>query len=96
MVTASFTPQPETLRPGIKAPVRETLLTPRFYTTDFEAIAEMVLTLQEDEIEAALEELRNDYNRDHFVRNDDFKRSFDHIEGATRLAFIDFLERSCT
>jgi len=96
MVTASFTPQPETLRPGIKAPVKETLLTPRFYTTDFEAIAEMVLTLQEDEIEAALQELRNDYNRDHFVRNDDFKRSFDHIEGATRLAFIDFLERSCT
>jgi magnesium-protoporphyrin IX monomethyl ester (oxidative) cyclase len=96
MVTASFTPQPDTLRPGIKAPVKETLLTPRFYTTDFEAIAEMVLTLQEDEIEAALEELRNDYNRHHFVRNDDFKRSFDHIEGATRLAFIDFLERSCT
>ncbi|MEB3160655.1 MAG: magnesium-protoporphyrin IX monomethyl ester (oxidative) cyclase, partial [Synechocystis sp.] len=96
MVTAAFSPQPETLRPGIKAPVQETLLTPRFYTTDFEAISEMVLTLQEDEIEAALEELRNDYNRHHFVRNDDFKRSFDHIDGVTRLAFIDFLERSCT
>jgi magnesium-protoporphyrin IX monomethyl ester (oxidative) cyclase len=96
MVTASFTPQPDTLRPGIKAPVKETLLTPRFYTTNFEAIAEMVLTLQADEIEAVLEELRQDYNRHHFVRNDDFKGGFDHIEGATRLAFIDFLERSCT
>lgn len=96
MVTAAYNPPLETIRPGIKAPVKETLLTPRFYTTDFEAIAQMVLTLQEDEIEAALEELRNDYNRHHFVRNDDFKRSFDGIDETTRLAFIDFLERSCT
>lgn len=96
MVSASLPPQPETLRPGIKAPVKETLLTPRFYTTDFEKIANMVLTLQDEEIEAALEELRTDYNRHHFVRNEEFKQSFAHIEGATRLAFIDFLERSCT
>lgn len=97
MVTATLPAQePATLRPGIKAPVKETLLTPRFYTTDFEAIAEMVLTLQEEEIEAALAELRADYNRHHFVRDEQFQQSWDHIDGKTRLAFIDFLERSCT
>ncbi|MBE9175439.1 magnesium-protoporphyrin IX monomethyl ester (oxidative) cyclase [Synechocystis salina LEGE 06155] len=96
MVSTPLPTQLETIRPGIKAPVKETLLTPRFYTTDFDKVANMVLTLQDEEIEAALEELRADYNRHHFVRNDDFRRSFDHIDGATRLAFIDFLERSCT
>jgi magnesium-protoporphyrin IX monomethyl ester (oxidative) cyclase len=28
---------------GIKAPVQETLLTPRFYITDFDAVAQMNL-----------------------------------------------------
>jgi magnesium-protoporphyrin IX monomethyl ester (oxidative) cyclase len=37
------TPEPELLKPGIKALVQETLLTPRFYTTDFEAIATPVM-----------------------------------------------------
>ena len=47
MVTAVPTSTLEILRPGIKAPVKETLLTPRFYTTDFDAIANMALELQE-------------------------------------------------
>jgi len=96
MVTAFSPANTATLRPGIKAPVKETLLTPRFYTTDFEAIAHMVLDLQDEEIAAALEELRADYNRHHFVRNESFDGSIEHIDEKTRAAFIDFLERSCT
>lgn len=96
MVTALPNPNADLLRPGIKAPVKETLLTPRFYTTDFEAIAQMVLDSQAEEMEAALNELRADYNRHHFVRDDEFEQSWDHIDGDTRAAFIDFLERSCT
>ena len=79
MVTAFSPSDTVTLRPGIKAPVKETLLTPRFYTTDFEAIANMVLDLQDDEIAAALDELRADYNRHHFIRDDSFDGSIDHI-----------------
>ena len=26
------------MRPGIKVPAKETILTPRFYTTDFDAV----------------------------------------------------------
>jgi magnesium-protoporphyrin IX monomethyl ester (oxidative) cyclase len=96
MVTAAPTPTFDILRPGIKAPVKETLLTPRFYTTDFDKIANMALELQEEEIQASLDELRADYNRYHFVRDEEFKQSWDHIDGETRHAFIDFLERSCT
>lgn len=37
-----------------KAVLRETILTPRFYTTDFEAAANFDLSLQETEIKAML------------------------------------------
>lgn len=85
-----------TLRPGIKAPVQETLLTPRFYTTDFDKVAQMDLSQQTTELESVLAELRADYNRHHFVRNTEFEQCWEHIDGDTRRAFIDFLERSCT
>ncbi len=96
MVTSLPTPEPEVLKPAIKAPVQETLLTPRFYTTDFAAIAKMTLDLQEEQVQAILAELRADYNRHHFVRDQEFEQSWENIDGETRRAFIDFLERSCT
>jgi magnesium-protoporphyrin IX monomethyl ester (oxidative) cyclase len=84
------------LKPGVKAPVKETLLTPRFYTTDFDAMAKMDLSHCQKELEAVINELRADYNRYHFVRNEEFERSWSHIPQETRATFVDFLERSCT
>lgn len=84
------------LRPGIKVPAKETILTPRFYTTDFEAMEKMDISVNEDELRAILEEFRVDYNRHHFVRNQEFDQSWDHIDGETRRLFVEFLERSCT
>jgi magnesium-protoporphyrin IX monomethyl ester (oxidative) cyclase len=86
----------EELRPGIKAPAQDTILTPRFYTTNFEEMAKMDISANEDELQAILEEFRADYNRHHFVRNEEFQQSWDHIDGETRRLFIEFLERSCT
>ncbi|MBD2494979.1 magnesium-protoporphyrin IX monomethyl ester (oxidative) cyclase [Nostoc sp. FACHB-280] len=96
MVDSVATPEPQLLKPGVKAPVAETLLTPRFYTTDFDAVARLDISANEAEIKAVIDELRADYNRHHFVRDDEFKQSWDHITGEKRRAFIDFLERSCT
>jgi magnesium-protoporphyrin IX monomethyl ester (oxidative) cyclase len=79
-----------------KTATEETLLTPRFYTTDFEAIAKMDISSQEEELKAMIAEMRADYNRDHFLRDEDFKQSWDHIDEQTRRVFVDFLERSCT
>lgn len=84
------------LEPGIKAPVQQTLLTPRFYTTDFDKVAGLDLSQQTEELESVIAELRADYNRHHFVRNEDFNRDWSHISGETRKAFIEFLERSIT
>ena len=84
-------------KPAIKkTSTEETLLAPRFYTTDFEAVANMDISSQEKELKAMIAEMKTDYNRDHFVRDEEFKQSWDHIDEKTRRIFVDFLERSCT
>lgn len=96
MVDSLKKPGFEELRPGVKVPAKETILTPRFYTTDFDEMAKMDISVNEDELRAILEEFRIDYNRHHFVRSEEFNQSWDHIDGESRQLFIEFLERSCT
>uniref|UniRef100_A0A141SCQ9 Probable magnesium-protoporphyrin IX monomethyl ester [oxidative] cyclase n=1 Tax=Sporolithon durum TaxID=48970 RepID=A0A141SCQ9_9FLOR len=75
---------------------KETLLTPRFYTTDFKEMSEINIKSNEKEFKALLEELRADYNRQHFIRGDEFQQKWDKFDKQTKLLFIEFLERSCT
>jgi magnesium-protoporphyrin IX monomethyl ester (oxidative) cyclase len=97
MVTSVSKPSSfDEIRPGVKRPAKETLLTPRFYTTDFEEMAKMDLSVNEEELQAIIEEMRLDYNRTHFVRDERFDRSWDDIPAQTRQIFIEFLESSCT
>ncbi|HIK39860.1 magnesium-protoporphyrin IX monomethyl ester (oxidative) cyclase [Thermoleptolyngbya sichuanensis A183] len=96
MVDSLKKPGFEEMRPGVKVPAKETILTPRFYTTDFDEMAKMDISVNEDELRAILEEFRTDYNRHHFVRSEEFNQSWDHIDGESRQLFIEFLERSCT
>uniref|UniRef100_A0A7S0WI92 magnesium-protoporphyrin IX monomethyl ester (oxidative) cyclase n=1 Tax=Pyramimonas obovata TaxID=1411642 RepID=A0A7S0WI92_9CHLO len=91
----------KTMRSGIKEAADENLLTPRFYTTDFDEMEKMfnekmMSNLDMAEFEATLKEFQEDYNQKHFVRNDEFKAAADNIQGPTRKIFIEFLERSCT
>ncbi|KAL4554539.1 hypothetical protein LXL04_039370 [Taraxacum kok-saghyz] len=81
--------------------IKETLLVPRFYTTDFDEMeqlfnTEMNKNLNEAEFEALLQEFKTDYNQTHFVRNKEFKEVADGIQGPMRQIFVEFLERSCT
>jgi len=91
----------KTMRNGVKVASDETLLTPRFYTTDFDEMErlfskELNPNIDLDELEAMATEFRNDYNQRHFVRNETFKAAAENITGDTRKIFIEFLERSCT
>lgn len=78
-----------------KPTIQETLLVPRFYTTDFDAAANLDLSAQEAELRTMLAEMQADYNRYHFVRDESFQQSWEHITGEARQAFVDYLERSC-
>ncbi|GIL47678.1 hypothetical protein Vafri_4440 [Volvox africanus] len=91
----------KTMRDGIKVAADETLLTPRFYTTDFDEMErlfslELNKNLDMSEFDAMLAEFKQDYNQRHFVRNETFKAAAEKIQGPTRKIFIEFLERSCT
>jgi len=75
---------------------QETLLTPRFYTTDFKEMSNLDISLNTDEFEALLQEFRADYNKQHFIRDEEFNKSWNTLDNKTKLLFIEFLERSCT
>jgi magnesium-protoporphyrin IX monomethyl ester (oxidative) cyclase len=79
-----------------KIAAKETLLTPRFYTTNFKELSQLDISSNVKEIEAIVEEFRIDYNRDHFIRDKEFLKSWDFFDEKTRNIFIEFLERSCT
>jgi magnesium-protoporphyrin IX monomethyl ester (oxidative) cyclase len=76
-----------------KDPEKDTILTPRFYTTDFEAMAAMDLRPNEAELEAICEEFRKDYNRHHFVRNGEFDGAAEQLDPETRKCSLNFLSR---
>ncbi|MED6171948.1 cardiolipin synthase [Stylosanthes scabra] len=57
-----------------KTAIKETLLTPRFYTTDFDEMemlfnTEINKNLNQDEFVALLQEFKTDYNQTHFKTN---------------------------
>jgi magnesium-protoporphyrin IX monomethyl ester (oxidative) cyclase len=79
-----------------KTVAKETLLTPRFYTTNFEEICNLDISSNLEEISAIVEEFRIDYNRDHFIRDKEFLTTWDFFDEKTKNIFVEFLERSCT
>ena len=79
-----------------KSDSKETLLTPRFYTTNFKEISQLDISSNQEELESIIEEFRIDYNRDHFIRDKEFLNTWDFFDERTRNIFIEFLERSCT
>ena len=98
--TSSQSP-PKPSKNANKAAIKETLLTPRFYTTDFDEMETLFNTeinknLNQAEFEALLQEFKTDYNQTHFVRNKEFKEAADKMQGDLRQIFVEFLERSCT
>ena len=76
------------IRPGVKTPAKDTILTPRFYTTDFEEMANMDVSSNEAELKAIIAEFKEDYNRHHFVRNEQFDGAWDHIQGEKNVSFL--------
>lgn len=84
-------------KPDIAQRVKqETLLTPRFYTTDFDAVAKLDISAMEADFRAMLAEFETDYNREHFQRDEAFEAEARQIDPQWRELMVEFLERSCT
>ena len=103
-MSSTATPPPPTAaskKKTQKQEIKESLLTPRFYTTDFDEMEQLFNTeinknLNMAEFEALLQEFKTDFNQTHFVRNKEFKEAADKMQGPLRQIFVEFLERSCT
>jgi magnesium-protoporphyrin IX monomethyl ester (oxidative) cyclase len=87
---------PGEFTPTTQHALQEAVLTPRFYTTDFKAIDRLDIDKNglRDEFNWIRDEFARDYNKGHFVRNEEFLAGFDDMP--VRDLFIEFLERSCT
>ncbi len=74
----------------------DTLLSPRFYTTDFAAMDRLDINSVRAEWDALLAEFERDANRYHFERPPAFTAEVRELPEALRREFIDFLISSVT
>jgi magnesium-protoporphyrin IX monomethyl ester (oxidative) cyclase len=75
---------------------RDTVLSPRFYTTDFDAMNRVDVSLVRAEWDGLIDELRRDTNKEHFTRSADFTKDLAALPPALHKEFMDFLVSSVT
>ncbi|MBX9926660.1 MAG: magnesium-protoporphyrin IX monomethyl ester (oxidative) cyclase [Hyphomicrobiaceae bacterium] len=75
---------------------RDTMLAPRFYTTDFDEMDRLDISSIRPEWDKLMAEMRADPNRGHFKREGDWKEFLEKIPEDLRPEFIDFLVSSLT
>jgi magnesium-protoporphyrin IX monomethyl ester (oxidative) cyclase len=74
----------------------DTLLNPRFYTTDFAALERLDVTPVRREWDQMIGEFERDVNRDHFERNAQFDAEVRKLPPDLHQEFLDFLISSVT
>jgi magnesium-protoporphyrin IX monomethyl ester (oxidative) cyclase len=77
--------------------MQNTLLTPRFYTTDFDELDAIDVSKIRDEWDPLIDRMVSDPNKGHFKKNADWDTvDWDGMEPKLKKEFIDFLISSCT
>ena len=73
-----------------------TLLTPRFYTTDYDAMDRISVESLRAEWDVLIGEFERDANRNHFEHSDEFVAEVNELPPPLRREFLDFLVSSVT
>jgi magnesium-protoporphyrin IX monomethyl ester (oxidative) cyclase len=74
----------------------DTVLSPRFYTTDFAKMDAIDITPVRAEWDDLIAELRHDVNKGHFVRTPEFEVDLSFMSPQLKREFLDFLVSSVT
>jgi magnesium-protoporphyrin IX monomethyl ester (oxidative) cyclase len=88
--------KPMTSEEAMELATQDTMLTPRFYTTDFDALDAIDVTPVRAEWDQLIADMVGDPNKLHFKHNDSFKGVIEGLEPALRKEFTDFLVSSMT
>jgi magnesium-protoporphyrin IX monomethyl ester (oxidative) cyclase len=75
---------------------RNTLLSPRFYRTDYAALDRLDISPVREEWDAMMAEFERDKNREHFRQDVDFDGETHPMSDELRTEFLDFLTSSIT
>ena len=86
----------ETPADAMRVAEANTLLTPRFYRTDFAAMDAFDVTPVRAEFDALMREFERDENRHHFERDAGFRDELRNLSPELRAEFLDFLVSSVT
>jgi magnesium-protoporphyrin IX monomethyl ester (oxidative) cyclase len=77
--------------------MQNTLLTPRFYTTDFDELDAIDVSSVREDWDKLIAQMLADPNKGHFKKNEDWDQiDWDGMEPELKKEFIDFLISSCT
>lgn len=75
---------------------RETILSPRFYTTDFDALDRIDVSAVRAEWEQLMAEMEADPNRTHFKRSESYTGIVEALDPELQAEFLDFMVSSMT
>lgn len=88
--------KPMTSEEAMAIATQDTMLTPRFYTTDYDALDAIDVSLVRAEWDQLIADMVGDPNKLHFKHSDSFKGVIEGLEPALRKEFTDFLVSSMT
>ncbi|WP_439533300.1 magnesium-protoporphyrin IX monomethyl ester (oxidative) cyclase [Polymorphobacter sp.] len=93
---APIAPDTLTKADTVAMATQETVLSPRFYTTDFDAMDRIDVSPVRAEWDALIAEMTADPNKRHFKRTPEFDGVIESLEPELRREFTDFLVSSMT
>ena len=88
--------KPMTSEEAMALATQDTMLTPRFYTTDFDALDAIDVSPVRGEWDQLIDDMVGDPNKLHFKHTDAFKGVIEGLEPSLRQEFTDFLISSMT